>query len=279
MRLIELSDANSFLSRANNFLLRSEAENNLLLSSAITLARGSFPRSPRLSFFVVEENGRVTCAGLNAAERRLLLSTSDPEPAQFLGQELAGRSAKVKGVLGPVPSAQAFCDAFTTAQGKNKEPRLLQRVMRLESLQPQAKMAPGLIRVAKEKDLKLLLKWSRQFVEECELEETREETEELVKRYLENRQLFVWEDNRVVAMAGYGGSTPSGVRVNMVYTDPAARARGYAGSLVYLLSRKLLSDGHKHCYLFVEQSNVAANRIYERLGYRAMGDFTEYRFI
>lgn len=98
MRLIELSDANSFLSRANTFLLRSEAENNLLLSSAHTLARGSYPRSPRLNFFVVEKYDRVVCAGLNAAERRMLVSHSEYDAAKFLGRELATRSAKIKGV-------------------------------------------------------------------------------------------------------------------------------------------------------------------------------------
>lgn len=271
MQLLELSDATSFLDFSRSFLVTSEAENNLLLSSAWTLARSSMTRSRRLSFFVVEDNARVVCAALNSSERRLLISQCSPEAATYLAHELQRRDIKIRGVLGPRLSIEAF-----SAAGGALEPKLSQKILRLETLLPYTN-ANGLLRVAKEKDLKLLLKWSLQFATECALDESQAETEETVHRYVENRQLFIWEDSRPVAMAGFGGVTPNGVRVNMVYTDPLHRSKGYAGSLVHVLSRRLLQAGHKFCYLFTDATNPVSNRVYERLGYKAVCDFSECR--
>lgn len=282
MRLIEFSDATTFLERTRGFLLESEGENNLLLSSALTLARSSAQRSSRLSFFIVEDQSQVSCAALNASDRRLLLSAASPDAARFMGSELARRETRVRGLLGPESSTESLCNGFSEGLGPSSvrarfELRLSQNVMRLDSPRP-FDTSPGLFRTAKGKDLKGILKWSFNFVKECGLDERPEETEEMVHRYLENRQLFLWEYGGVaVAMAGYGGVTPGGARVNMVYTDPAHRARGYAGTLVHLLSRKLMSEGHKSCFLFCDARDPIANHVYRKLGYKIIGSFAEHR--
>ncbi len=278
MHLIELSDAASFLTRSQKLLMESEAQNNLILSSSLSLARASMARSPRLSFFVVEVSGKAVCAGLNSSERRLLISTASAEAAGFMGGEIAARGLPLKGVLGPGDAVAHFSDSYSAGGGRQLTPKIPQNVLRLEGNSAQKfNQGPGLARIAKEKDLRLLLKWTRQFVEECEIDESASESEEVLRRYLEGRQLYIWEDSKPVAMAGFGGVTPNGVRVNMVYTDPGARSRGYAGSLVNVLSRKLLADGHRSCFLYVEKANAAANRVYEKIGYKTIGDFIEYR--
>jgi predicted GNAT family acetyltransferase len=275
MHLVEITNAVTFLHRTQTHLLAAEAQNNLLLSSALTLARSTAAGgSRRLSFFIVEEKEKVLCAALNAGGRRLLLSTAVPDHAAFMGRELSTRKTPIKAVLGPSSEAEAFCSELTELNLKQYQ---MQRVLRLQSALP-FETSPGLYRQAKEKDLRLLLNWSKCFVEECGLDEPVEETEEVVRRYLEARQLFIWEDTRPVAMAGYGGMTPNGARVNMVYTEPSARSKGYAGSIVHVLSRKLLAQtGRKFCFLFVDAANPAANKVYERLGYEPVGAFTDFR--
>jgi uncharacterized protein len=276
MNLVEYSEAASFLHRTKNFLAANEAKNNLLFSSALALARVSTPRSSRLGFYTVEENGKIVCAALNAVERRMLFSSAEEQEALFLGVELAGRKIKIKGLLGPEPGAGLFCAAYNeTTQTSNLQPHLQQGIFQLETL-IQKPVANGIMRVAQDKDLRLLLNWTESFVKESELHETPAESEELVRRYVEARQLFIWEDPHPVAMGGFGGVTPNGARVNMVYTEPKARSKGYASSLVQTLSQKLLSSGHKYCFLFADSKNAAANRMYETLGYQRVGDFTDY---
>lgn len=278
MRLLEFADATTFLNRSRSFLLSSEAENNLLLSSALALAKASAARSPRLSFFAVESQGRTICAALNSSERRLLLSFASADAASFMGGSMAVNQIKIKGALGPTAAVSSFCRSFASASQDAGDftLRFSQKILRLESLQP-VRPSSGLARVGTEKDLRLLMNWAHQFVEECAMDESPQETEEMVRRYVDNRQLFIWDDGRSVAMCGYGGITPNGVRVNMVYTDPNARGKGYAGSLVHLLSRKLLASGHKFCFLFTDSTNPASNRIYQSLGYRPVIDFAEFR--
>jgi ribosomal protein S18 acetylase RimI-like enzyme len=284
MTLTELSNAADFLAATVSMLMESEAENNLLLSSALTLARSSSGRLPKLSFFVVKNaSGRAICSALNVCDRRLLVSTASLEGAHFLGEELARRGVPVRAVLGPSDVTVAFREGAQKTGGASLTPHqhLLQRRLHAKNsaiLRAAPAAAPGLWRTAKEKDLKLLLKWSKQFVDESGHDEPIQETEEVVRRYLENKQLFIWEDEKPVAMAGYGGFTPNGARINMVYTEPKARSKGYAKSLVSAIGRKLLSSGrYQFCFLFVTEENQPANRVYEQLGYEKIGSFSELR--
>lgn len=283
MRLIEYSDAHGFLRSAQNYLMTSEAENNLLLSSALTIARSSSGRLPQLSYFTIEKDGKTLATAMNASHRKLLLSHAGPEAARFLGRELGRRGAQVRSVFGPETATREFAGAFAQSGGLRLEPeqRIYQMRFQASSLES-AQTVPqpaGLWRVAREKDKSLLFQWTRRFVEECRHDETREESAELVHRYIENRQLFIWEDSSApVAMAGFSGLTPNGLRINMVYTEPKARGRGYAGALVAALNRRLLSPGEKKfCFLFVDVENKPAVRVYERLGFETFGIFADYR--
>lgn len=280
MQLIELSDAHSFLQLATPLLMRNEAENNLLLSSSLTLARNSSGRLPKLSYFVAVRDRAPVVAALNVSDRRFLLSSSDSESAGFMGTELRKRERAIRAVLGPEMVARSFCDAYGAARFgsfANEESLLQFRLFRGRLVLPKAP-APGLWRTAKEKDLRQLLAWARQFVIESRHDEPIEETEEVVRAYLENKQLFVWEDSGLVAMAGYGGLTANGARVNMVFTEPRSRGCGYAASLVSALSRKLLGQGdRKFCFLFVSADNTGAIRVYRKLGYEQFGKFSEFR--
>jgi predicted GNAT family acetyltransferase len=144
---------------------------------------------------------------------------------------------------------------------------------RLLAIEPSA----GLLRAALPKDLKLLTTWSQKFAVEQSLDESPREAEESIQKYLDNRQLFVWENaGRITAMAAVGGFTPKSARVSMVYTDPRERGRGYASTLVHRLSHRILQDG-KTPVLFADASNAQTNHVYEKLGYRKLTVFTELR--
>jgi len=283
MKLTEYSDAHGFLRSSQSYLMRSEAENNLLLSSALTIARSSSGRLPQLSYFTVEMNDQIVATAMNASHRKLLLSHAGPEAAHFLGRELARRGARVRSVFGPETASERLSEGFSAGGGAllRPEQRILQMRFQADTLENAKDPRPpaGLWRVAREKDKRLLFQWTRRFVEECRHDETREESAELVRRYIENRQLFIWEDSSApVAMAGFSGLTPNGLRINMVYTEPKARGRGYAGALVAALNRRLLSQGDKKfCFLFVDAENQPAVRVYRRLGFETFGTFADYR--
>lgn len=79
-------------------------------------------------------------------------------------------------------------------------------------------------------------------------------------------------------MAAAGRKTRSGIAVNLVYTPKELRRRGYATSCVAALSQHLLDSGYKFCTLFADLANPISNSIYQKIGYRPIGDYDSYLF-
>jgi predicted GNAT family acetyltransferase len=82
----------------------------------------------------------------------------------------------------------------------------------------------------------------------------------------------------VVSLAGFGGSTPNGVRIGPVYTPPESRGHGYATSLVAHVSARLLERGRRFCFLYTDLANPTSNAIYERIGYERVCESDEIGF-
>ena len=278
MRALEFSDAPTFLEFTRKFLFAREIEHNLLLSSALTLTRNGSPRLPSLMFLaVIDKNEAVQAVALRSPNRRWILSTTTDDSAQFLGSELAKREPQTRSLFLPSNAASEFSTSFRRESGVDLARTLDQNLMHLDRVK-KLDPAEGLMRPAQPKDLRRLIRWSHEFAKECGLDESPSEAEEVIRKYLQTKQLFVWENGtNPIAMAAYGGLTPKSVRISMVYTDPLARARGYASTLVHRLSHRLLNEGHAACVLFSDASNRSANKIYESVGYQTIAQFRELR--
>jgi predicted GNAT family acetyltransferase len=83
--------------------------------------------------------------------------------------------------------------------------------------------------------------------------------------------------DRVVAAAGtHLVSETYGVgAIGNVYTDPAYRRQGYGGAAVAAVADELAQRGIGDIILNVSQSNHAAIRVYERLGFERYCPFLE----
>jgi len=64
-----------------------------------------------------------------------------------------------------------------------------------------------------------------------------------------------------------------------VYTPPEIGRRGYATECVAKLSKHLLEEGNKFCFLFTDLMNRISNSIYQKIGYRPVIDVDEYKFM
>lgn len=76
----------------------------------------------------------------------------------------------------------------------------------------------------------------------------------------------VFEDGVLIAMAGERLQTSRFTEVSAVATHPMARGRGLASALTAHVARGILDRGQTPV-LHVAQSNPAAQRVYERLGF------------
>jgi hypothetical protein len=141
----------------------------------------------------------------------------------------------------------------------------------------------GAARPATAGDREVLVEWNRDFLVEALPEPDVElpHVEERVERSLtvEDAGTWLWEtDGTPVALSGFWGPTPTGIRVGPVYTPPAHRRRGYATALVADLSAHLLAAGNRACYLSTDLANPTSNSIYARIGYERVCDSARIRF-
>ena len=82
----------------------------------------------------------------------------------------------------------------------------------------------------------------------------------------------------IAGASPFVASPPHSARIVDVYTPPAYRRRGYATANVAAVSQRALEAGHAYCCLFTDLANPISNSIYQKIGYRPICDFAEYRF-
>jgi len=121
----------------------------------------------------------------------------------------------MKEVIGPEPTVAAFAQLLAELRGKRAQRRMSQRIYVLRAIDPVEPRPRGRFRVADEGDLDVIVHWVRNFLVDIGEQGDPQEISEVRVR---DRKFFVWEDKVPVSMAAWAGKTPSGVRINFVYT-------------------------------------------------------------
>ena len=90
---------------------------------------------------------------------------------------------------------------------------------------------------------------------------------------IEEGRSWLWQDDGVILFKAEASAwTPSAVQLQQVWTDPTARGLGYASRGLRDLIRLLLAQVATVC-LFVRADNVAAIKLYDRVGMRHVLDY------
>jgi predicted GNAT family acetyltransferase len=232
-------------------------------------------------FWTVHEDARVVAAALRTPPHNLVLSQLDEARWLAVLTEDVLASDEVPGVLGPTAAARRFANAWSARSGGTAVRVLQERIFRLDRvIAPRA--VPGRWREAEERDRALLAAWWVAFAAEALPDGPWPEGAEAADRMLRRigRVAYLGEDaSEVVALAGAGGPTPRGIRLGPVYTPPARRGRGYASNLVAAVSQAQLDAGRSFCFLFTDVTNPTSNRIYQTIGYAAVTEVDQYKFV
>jgi predicted GNAT family acetyltransferase len=136
----------------------------------------------------------------------------------------------------------------------------------------------GRMRLALPRERDVLVQWAQNFGDEIGEPQTNQQATEMVERAIGDKRLYVWDNEGLRSMAAWSGPTTHGIRINLVYTPPELRGKGYASTCVAALSEAMLNSGRRFCYLFTDLSNPISNQLYQRIGYVPVCDFAEYRF-
>ena len=163
--------------------------------------------------------------------------------------------------------------------------RVATRIFQLDAVAPAPAVA-GALRPSTTADLDLLTRWLAAFTRDIGERGEADEPARWagaragVSRTIAAGGLHLWEVEGAgpVSMANATGATPSGIRINMVYTPPELRRRGYASACVGALSQAMLDAGRRFCFLYTDLANPTSNHIYQELGYRPVADADTYDF-
>ena len=270
-----------FLDRAEPWLLRREAENNLVLYVAGLLVAGAPPSGRPVYFATVERGGDVVGCAFRTPPWKVGLTRMPLETLPALACDVAEVYEELPAALGPNEVVRAFGEEWSALRGVSATPGLRQRIHLLATVSAPSRPAPGAKRLAGPADIPLLTRWLAAFTRETALDVVRD-PDALARRLTGadggDPRLALWVHGEPVAMAGFSAGTRHGVRVGYVYTPEEHRRNGYATSLVAEMSRDVLDSGFDHCMLYTDLANPTANHIYHEIGYRPLQDVMDIEF-
>ena len=281
MKVTTYSDAELFLNNTQAELESNEAANSLMLGVCGQLIRhpDRVKKAPCLKT-VEDENGLVLAAMMTPPRKLVVYGHQGDlaEGARVLVEDLVREGWQAPGVMGPREAARTVAEKWEEVMGGRYELAGRQRVYELREVTVSAPER-GRLRQASEADLELVAQWRYGFQKEIFGQADPEEELQGARFRIENGDIYLWEDGRPVSMAMKTRPTRRGISISLVYTPPELRRRGYATACVGELSRLLLKADWEFCALFSDVANDAANRIYEKIGYRPVCDYDEYAFL
>ncbi len=283
MEIDRYTDPSLFLSDVEPYLLRHEAENNLMfgLTNELIDNRQRYGDEEPILLAVTDDN-TVVAAALQTPPHNLVLSyPSDSSALEILAEELHRAAINLPGVTGPSGEAEEFALLWNTLTGTKRTQKMAQRIYKLTKVkEPQG--VSGRLRPAVRSELDLIVSWFEGFNREALADHERDEG--TIKRFRESifsnedRKVYLWEDGEPVSMALHTGPTPNGLRIGAVYTPPENRKKGYASACVAAVSQLVLGSGRNFCFLYTDLSNPTSNHIYMEIGYEPVCDSDMWSF-
>jgi predicted GNAT family acetyltransferase len=265
----------NFCDKVIPYLLKNEAMNNLMLGICNSLKNNIL--QAELMMYLTN-NSEVIGVALQSKKRGLVFS-----PMEKVALDALASKVKIENILtlvGEKESTQYLVPLLEKRFGVKFELTMDQGIYELKKVIP-AKKIEGQFRQAMDNDYDQVLSFTDSFVaESLPKEYNREHIVEMVSRRLKSRDFFFWDINaEAVSIAALGGPTTNGIRVGVVYTPKELRGKGFASATVSSLSQWALDQGYKSVFLYTDLKNPTSNSIYQKIGYRRVGDSLMYSMI
>jgi hypothetical protein len=194
-------------------------------------------------WFWVEDGDGVVATAQHTPGHGVCLSTGPPEAMRILAATLWRLFPELPGVTGLGKAAHEFAAEWSPLGGPHATPGMRQGLYAAEKVNIPFEIA-GRFRPACDADAPKLCDWLDRFVSEAGLA-SRAKNE--VASRIESGLLFVWEaGNVVVSMASITVAQGGVSRVQLAYTPPQHRRRGFASACVAALTARELATPDAH---------------------------------
>lgn len=264
-------DAAWVLDTAKEFLAASPIRHNLIL----TLLNARTERFMPGRYWLATDRDTVIGVALQSPlDFPITVTPMSVEAVTAVTGAIAEAKVSLPGVNGEAATAACFAGQWTEHCGLAATPCQGQRIYEVTEVEESA-VTKHRLRQASANDYELLLNWVEGF--HADINEPRDNLSRVVESRLVAGKFWLLADSEPVSMASHSQMIAGVVRMQMVYTPPSKRNRGYARSCVGSLSRHFIAQGYR-CMLYTDLSNPVSNSIYRRVGYRAVAEGLRYRF-
>jgi len=276
MKLNQFQTAQEFLNHTQNFLEIDEATNSLMLGLAI--ANKSVDDNSL--YLNITENETILFAAIQTPSRNLIVCGREEGMISYITTLInyfKDENIDIPGINGPAKLVSQLSEAFCESYNWKSKIRYNQVVYQLTEIENNPNLE-GNLKIATEDDLPLIGKWMDTFFEESLQISDSEGAKATAKKKISRKEVYLWEKVSIVAMTCIARHTANGISINYVYTPNHQRKKGYGTKLVAQVSTLMLKKGYKFCTLFADQDNPSTNRIYQRIGYKTVGEFRTVEF-
>jgi len=281
IRVVKHPDVQTFLERAEPWLLRHEERYGLLYGVATQVQSGVHHYKPPIYWATIEEDAApggpalLGCAFRTPPHQVGLTELPDAAIAPLVAS-VHEAFASVPGVGGPEHTATAFAKTWVARAGGSWSVLHRQRLHTLTAVRSPAAPAPGALRRALAADVPVARAWMAGFIRDTGVRHLGADTGE---RLIKEQRLYLWVDGQPRCMLGAVRDTPHTTGVAAVYTPPQFRNRGYASIAVATLSQQLLDAGRRACFLYTDLANPVSNAVYRRIGYEPLYDVVDIAIV
>jgi len=227
------------------------------------------------------QDGKIVGVVAHYWNRNLILQ--DPvDPAALCAAAVRASGRPIGGLLGPNGQV-ALAKAALGIGGSSlqmDETETLYSLELGELVVPDA-LASGRVtgRRIQPGDVDLLTDWGAAYEVEALGEEDslrlRRQVREETERAIREQRTWVLEDGgRPVARSSFNTAIAEAVQIGGVWTPPELRRRGYGRAVVAASLLDARAAGVEKGILFTGEDNIAAQKAYEALGFRPVGDYS-----
>jgi GNAT superfamily N-acetyltransferase len=261
------TDLEAYAERVLPWLERDAVRNTVPATLLVTRRAGTVTEpDPWLAHLEVDD--AVAGAAVRLTDRGLVLSELPPGAAADLATVAEPRLAAVSG---PPAAVTAFLGPYGRRTGARAHVRRRHRLHRLGDLVP-----PPAVRGRLEvlTDPELGADWSATFLAAVG-EPTPPDRRAVTARVVAEGRMHVWVvDGGPVCLVGHSPTVGGTTRIGPVWTPPEHRRHGYAGAATAALAARLRPG---RVVLFADPGDRTATGVYERLGFRPVGEWGEWR--
>jgi predicted GNAT family acetyltransferase len=278
-------DIDKFYDLVFPFLLKNEVENGLILAILNSLKQNIHKYGKdKPILLTITQDEEIKLVTLRTPVHDLLISYTDNlDTIEILVESLLKRKEKLPGVLSFKEAADKFAKMWCEKNTLKYYLLRKERIFKLEQVSEDTLGTRQFCKASKQYEL-IVINWAREMLKEALNEITDQELDRNINNFKvefehNTSQIFLlFDNNKPVSMARKAGKSPNGNAINLVYTPPSLRRRGYATECVAKLSKQLLEEGNKFCFLFTDLSNPISNSIYQKVGYHSVIDENHYKF-